>query len=380
MQLKDLYYQKYLKYKNKYVNLQSALLIRDALKKKVEGTQISLLKRQKSQVCGFQGEQGTCSIHATGSLLGRLIKYKFSKYFSQDIEICNFYYDTIKCSIFGDNTIFDCFLQIKNGKADCMSKCIKSEEPILTIVKTWENENISALLFHFIYSILTSRLGLCGTKITLSNLYILDYLKYTDITPELIKSILNYNKDKYDQETNEYFNILIDSLVNIFKDVRENLVNGIFKPTFYIGYNKHFYSVSKYQYYEKIDKFNKLFIPTDELRIPQNLFNDIIVHYSENNKLFDIFKTDNFVLSLKHVLNEGFYALFQKDDHVITITGLDKDNLHLNVKNTWGDDLCAMKDEKNWCKLVRNNKININELLEWKEYLFILKKMLLLIK
>ena len=107
MSVKNLYYEKYLKYKNKYLNLQSQM------------GGIHLIDRQNSTFITDQGNEPTCWAHATTRVIMKLITTFFYNYFS-GINECHYYYNTVECSNDKIN-IFDCFLQIKKGNRNCKS-------------------------------------------------------------------------------------------------------------------------------------------------------------------------------------------------------------------------------------------------------------------
>ena len=106
---------------------------------------------------------------------------------------CNYYYDTINCGN-DTTTIFDCFLQIKKGEIKCDSS--KGDQ----IDIGWsEEQHLYALLFHFIFLTLVEQWGRkIGVYSTINPcLYILDYLKYIEITKDLIEKRLGYDSTKY---------------------------------------------------------------------------------------------------------------------------------------------------------------------------------------
>ena len=135
-----MYKEKYLKYKNKYLNLQSQI---GGVNPPPDANS-PLPLRQKSIFISSQGEYETCYAHATTRLILKLITTFFNEPYFLGNRSCHYYYSTEICSI--DNTIFDCFLQIKNGEKDCTSLPGKSK------VEKWPEENFYALLFHFIFS------------------------------------------------------------------------------------------------------------------------------------------------------------------------------------------------------------------------------------
>jgi hypothetical protein len=220
----NLYYDKYLKYKNKYLNLQNQI-------GGVHDIPITP-KREHSKVITCQGDEPTCWAHSTTRLIIKIIKNIFTKYFSKYNEECNYYFNTTKCSNDKFN-IFDCFLQIKFGTYTCNSNDGIEEEI------DWLDENLSALLFHFIFKTLIDQYGRKKAVVVyISCFYILDYLTYIDITEDLIKTTLAYKNKAYTNEEQSYFKLLITKLVEIFKDVKDNLSTKRLNP---ICYNMEYY-------------------------------------------------------------------------------------------------------------------------------------------
>ena len=107
-----------------------------------------------------QGNEGTCWAHSTARLISRLIKsfgleprdnYPDEFYDTvvfEEGEILEEYYDTINCS--SQHTIFHCIIHAQDihkrkGKPFSMHKSLNK-------VINWESENLSAMLFHFIFN------------------------------------------------------------------------------------------------------------------------------------------------------------------------------------------------------------------------------------
>ena len=341
---KNLYYKKYLKYKNKYLNLQN----------QIGGVDPPI--RQRSLVCSFQGHEKTCYAHGVSKMVSRLFKIFFSTYFPYDKEMIDDYYDTILCNT--NKNIFDCFVE---------NDCIKD--------KSWEKEHISALLFHFIYSIVTYKFGKCeGYSSRRACLFILDYFKYIDITVELIKSTLKYSS-KYEMTINTYFEEdLIIKLYNIFINIKKSFTDKTFNPILYLNWNDK-PSPFKIIYMQKegdgniipfFSKVPNIPIPLHSEHQPDLSIHQLILDYNE--KLPNILQTYDFYESLKYILKNGFYALFTMNEHVITITDYNDSDNTLSVKNTWGNSIESKKQEHTWCgDLIRDNKININDLKLLKE-------------
>jgi hypothetical protein len=153
-----------------------------------------------------QGNEGTCWAHSTARLISRLIKSlgflgdDYPDEFHDTImfeegEILEEYYDTINCS--SEHTIFHCIahaqdIHERKGKPFSMHKSLNK-------VINWESENLSAMLFHFIFNSIKNKYGCDGLKVSterrLESAPIFYFLKLLrkGITEEKIKVILKYN-------------------------------------------------------------------------------------------------------------------------------------------------------------------------------------------
>ena len=407
MTVNNLYYNKYIKYKNKYLNLQSQMggvrytgvdnvrqsLIapvnaRSTLQPPIDG--VPPIERKNSTFISCQGNQGTCWAHTTTRLILKLITNFFTTYFPSSSNNCHYYYDTVKCSNDRIN-IFDCFLQIKKGFKNC--------ETILDgnkIIRDWLDENFYALLFHFIFSTLVEQYGRKKgiNSVGVSCLYILDYLKHIDITEELIKERLKfrkkYHKNYYEDSEQRYFEELIIKLVELFSYVKESLNNKIFNPIFYLVDTiepivSDVRSISKYQYYTKEYEWNSdnKFLSTEEISFKEKLLNKIPFSikmsnlnpiYTNEHNLRNLTGKTDLPTNLKYVLERNYYAIFSTIGHAILITGSSGsvDNLFLHIKNSWGINSCYKEEVKSWCNLIDDNKISMNLLLKWDAYFSII--------
>jgi len=170
-----------------------------------------------------QGNEGTCWAHSTTRLISRLIKSlrvepvdKYPDEFHDTIifeegEILEEYYDTINCS--SEHTIFHCIahaqdIHERKGKPFSMHKSLNK------VIK-WESENLSAMLFHFIFNSIKNKF-LCEDNDNLPRraeaapiFYFLKLLR-KGITEEKIKVILKYND--YVTQLEEYFTLADEHL------------------------------------------------------------------------------------------------------------------------------------------------------------------------
>jgi hypothetical protein len=104
-------YEKYIKYKKKYLLLKSNNINGGTTPTLVNGRTSPIpFNRAESKYITNQRNEGTCYAHVATRMLTRIIKMQYSDIFPITKESFNYYYDTKKCVI--DNTIFDCFYYI----------------------------------------------------------------------------------------------------------------------------------------------------------------------------------------------------------------------------------------------------------------------------
>jgi len=424
MPIKDLYYEKYLKYKNKYLNLQNQIggspsvvfkssdirNVREQLSEKRKAltqralTQRALTQRALTQralrtarieerkkerdirkeptpttqpptYISCQGTEGTCWAHATTRLFIKLMLtclYKELTIFLSKISNidCNYYYDIIKCGN-STTTIFDCFLQIKKGNINCDSQ--KSDNNEIE----WPKENVYALLFHFIFLTLVEQFGReNGAFIITTLLYILDYLKYIEITKDLIKTRLGYSSIYNEGAHSLYFNTLINDLNDFFMIIKDNLNKKLFDPIIYTYDSKLKKIETIYYYYYTTKEFecNKNdFIEKETYRLSfkekleQNIsFSSKIENlnpiFKDKHNLKKLTNTTNLLQNIIYVLKNNYYVLFITEKHVIIITHYtENDNdTFLHIKNSWDTQSCK-KTEK-WCNLIKDDRISMKSL------------------
>ena len=311
-------YEKYIKYKQKYLLSKSNNINGGTTPTLVNGRTSPIpFNREESKYVSNQRNEGTCYAHVVTRMLTRIIKMQYSDIFPITKESCNYYYDTQKCVI--DNTIFDCFYYISKNK----------EHGCETATLDMHGENMSALLFHYIYTFIRDTFGCKGGSGDLSILYFLIHLKYDNITVDSIKKQLNYNDDKYKIENNfltrlffsksstqTYFNKIIETLNEVLNNYKHILLNN---------------NVNVYGYYP-------------------------------------IFNITKFIDLLKIVLDNNYYAYIGgcsnsacSSFHAVLISDLinEGSDTFLIIKNSWGTssrDIPTMG--------IINNKININWLIK----------------
>jgi len=264
---------------------------------------------------------GTCFAHSSARMLARLIKLIVPEFFPVENERCDYYYNDLKCN-FEKRTIFDCFNDIK-GDEENTQQC-----KTLSLDKTNRHlkENISALLYYYIYNYITSKFGCAGGFSIITNFYFLYDLKKSGVTIESIKFLLKYNSSRYTDHQKTYFELKILELFNVLNKFKE-------------------YATS-----------NELIL----FVYPKNSFN------SSDEILFQ-----NFINLLKFILSNGLYASFEgsfSDNvaHSVLISAIE--NNYLIIKNTWGIGNktqfpeIGLKDEKIDLTSLTTAKIKRNKL------------------
>ena len=360
------YKEKYIKYKNKYLELKSqigGIVPREPIQqlsspKLPEPTPAppSCLIRKRSDVYSIQ-EGNTCYIHAATRLVSRLLKNCVP--FKHIQEKCNDYYDTTKCQ-----KIFECFLNIP---VQCSS--LEKDDDYTDQLK----ENLSALLFYFIYLKLFQVFFDCnGGDDLICILYIFNFIKYATINNDTIKTV--FTDIPYNTEYNQYFDNLIEQLLQYLNNVKQKLKEGTLNPICYIKSialydrftnDKNFIELKNIRLYYKNDT---VFIPSETNIINPELHRSRYTYTISNtqNIHYYPFIEKRPLEILKQILKEGYYATLGIDinttetAHVVVIT--DISNNDLVVKNTWGNDT-TLDTEKNWCPLINEkHKINFYEL------------------
>ena len=377
------YKEKYIKYKNKYLELKSqiggqrGIVPRVATNKLPEPTKLpaptpliepdpdsrrddnppSCLIREKSAFYSIQNG-GTCYIHTATRLVSRLLKICVP--FINIQEQCNEYYNTKICQ-----NIFRCFLKIPDS---CYS--LERDDYYTDQLK----ENLSALLFYFIYLKLFQVFVSCDSGGYDFNCisYIFNFIKYATINNDTIKKVFNYtdNNTKYKQ----YFNNLIEKLSQYLNNVKQKLKEGTLNPICYIKSiatnlfktYENFIELKKIQLYYKNDT---VFIPSETNIINPDLRPnkfDVIINNTQNINYYPFIEKSPLEI-LNQILKEGYYATLtidtakQKNPHVVVIT--DISNNDLVVKNTWLGNDTTLAKEKKWCPLIKKkDKINFYEL------------------
>jgi len=289
-----------------------------------------LPKRGRSNWTGNQGAEKTCYAHATTRLIARLIKVKFSEYFSGENEGIDKYYDTITCST--QTTIFHCILED-------LKESYELEEQI-----QFATEIMSALLFHFIYNCIIEEFGCKGGRAALAIEYIFEILR-ANITMPDIKKKLKYDEKLFAEPDNIMFSRFLERLKNICDDINEAIINGFFKPEIFSSNNLGVFSSDP----SNAIMMNTLLMPSVRSAIKTKLI-----------------KKDNFFSNvlgtIKAVTTAGLYVLLGlhhvdiRLGHDIIISGVDDEDKSLIIKNSWGSE------GNNWSigsfNIITNNRIS----------------------
>jgi hypothetical protein len=287
--------------------------------------------RARSSWTGDQGYHQTCFAHATTRLITRVIKVKFSTFFSEDNEESDYYYNTVIC---GNETmtIFDCILQAGH--------------------KSFSGD-LSALLFHYIYNCITIKFGCDGGQSHKSCTHILNILMQ-EITSDMIKQNLKYNNKKtYTESDIVMFNRLIQTLVDLFSSIRSQMLTTTFNPKIFVSNNLEKITLERYE--------------TNSLILQMPTANMV----RTRNSIKSGYHYENVFGTIKAVLQKGYYVLLEIAEHAIIISDIDRDDDSLIVKNSWG------RGKKDWSILIdadpslkydiiKDNKLQWNILADYK--------------
>jgi Ca2+-binding EF-hand superfamily protein len=334
------------------------------------------IQRQISDYNTDQGELGTCYAHVSARLFARVIKLKFDGIFIQKEE-CNDYYDTRYLDNSQDS-IFDKFIDTKNIQGRYGLLCCKDYDS-----DGWCEENLSAMLFHYIYKIIKNNYGCQGGKFDEVISFYFRHFRTNNITIDSIKQILGYNQYKYDDNNNKvYFEDKISLLTDILNQVTESITNdeyGQEQMILEFGINENNYNIDNPQYtleeilqgnnsygiaainnhnildnnISEILRFGFKLKYVTETYINNSFFSSLIKNYKEKNNNKDD-KDYDIIDLLKNYFNHGLYAYASLQDlnierfpsHGVLFTGLEKteDDVIFNMKNSWGENWTYMPE------------------------------------
>jgi hypothetical protein len=272
------------------------------------------LWRIQSNTVSHQGQEGTCYAHTAARIFSRLIKVKFADLFNDvGTEECNQYYSKEYC----DDNIFRCF----EKEPKCSGDLDRDGMPI---------ENISALLYVYLYKEVRNRYGCNGAQVTNSLQLLIDLFKNQTriLRRDIVSTVLLNGDAAYNIEMSpkrEYLYKLIDRLLNIIMVIKQRVANDeiILKRTLPICTTRKC-ADGPVDYYPEV--FNAM---------------NITGYYSG--------------LALYGVTDERGSNLA----HAVTISGFGFDAYNrspqLIIKNSWGE----MRD---WSNVIKDNKITIFDL------------------
>lgn len=269
------------------------------------------LIRTQSNTVSNQGQEGTCYAHTVARIFSRLIKVKFADLFKNvSTEECNIYYSKEDC----DDNIFRCF----ENEPKCSGDLDRDGMPI---------ENISALLYVYLYKEVRNRYGCNGAQVTNSLQLLIDLFKNQTriLRIDIVSTVLLNGDAAYNIEMSpkrEYLYKLIDRLVNIIMVVKRKVATDeiILNRALPICTTRKC-SDGPVDYYPEV--FNAM---------------NITGYYSG--------------LALFGVTDERGSNLA----HAVTISGFGFDAYNrspqLIIKNSWGK-------KKNWSNVIKDNKVTI---------------------
>ena len=172
------------------------------------------LLRIQSNTVSDQGQEGTCYAHTVARIFSRLIKVKFADLFN-DVrpEECNQYYSKNEC----EDNIFRCF----EKEPKCSTNVDGDGMP---------TENISALLYAYLYKEVRNRYGCRGAQVTDSLQLLIDLFKNQTriLRKNIVSTLLLNGDDTYNIDSSpkrEYLYKLIDRLLNIIMVIKQRVAN-----------------------------------------------------------------------------------------------------------------------------------------------------------
>ena len=332
------------------------------------------LTRKKSQYFTDQWNEKTCGAHTSSILIGRLLKLYFSEYFGKEIEWCDYYYNTLLCN---NGDIFECFKNDKmnlktewncknyvfNNLNKFKKKSRKKEAALLFYEELvlesyeesrdeegWNNENLSALLFYFIYTIITDKYLFHGINVVLSIILIFEFFRTTIITNEVVAAKLKYDATKWINETDKnYFNTIILQLTTMLLKVQTKLKDGSFNPNLYYASRLNYTIVNPIIIYNY-----KTYWPSIEKSLKTTSISlKVIGHKLATLHQTRLWRKDNMLIIKTHllsVLKKGLYVIIivsrkqlekekKKFLHAMILNGVEtgKDGKkYFTIKNSWG--------------------------------------------
>jgi len=271
----------------------------------------SLIRTQSNTVSN-QGQEGTCYAHTVARIFSRLIKVNFSHLFSVTNEECNIYYSKKDC----DNNIFSCFEKEPKCGVDLDDDGMPTE-------------NISALLYVYLYKLVRNEHGCHGKHVHESLKLLIDFFKDPAkiLNNDIISTVLLHGDTAYNIDSSPkraYLYKLIDRLLNIIMVIKQRVANDeiILRRSLPICTTRI------------------CPLPTDYYPEVFNAMN--ITGYYAGLTLLGV--TDSRGRNLAHA---------------VTLSGFgfdaDNDSPQLIIKNSWG----AIRD---WSNVIKDNKVTLFDL------------------
>jgi hypothetical protein len=269
-------------------------------------------------------------------LLAKFIKVSFPSYFIFGNERMNEYYHTVNCST--KNTIFNCIITAQQKWDSLMIK--KQIDPI-----DWNTENLSALLFHFIYTTLIVEYEKIDGKKDgppeLAIFFILRIVLLRDITSDMIKKVLRYSLSQFNKSQVDMFETLINQLETIFKAVKIALENKTIKPNIFISLN-----LGDFKLLERVDDSNKIITINPSKNKLDRVLN------IKSSRFF--YRKARWFTIIIELLKKNLYVLLYIYDHALIIS--DFDGQKFIVKDSFGPY------NKSWTEftynIIEDNKID----------------------
>lgn len=274
------------------------------------------LRRANSFYTSNQGREELCWAHSMSRLLAKLIKVSFPINFKFGNERMNEYYHTVNCST--KNTIFNCIITAQEKFDNPMIK--NQIGPI-----EWNRENLSALLFHFIYTTLIVKYekqdGKKNVPPEYAIFFILRIVLLKNITSDMIKEVLHFNLLQFNESQVDMFEKLINRLEDIFKVVKTALENKTIKPNIFISLN-----LGDFKLLEHNDNTNELITINPETKKLDRVLN------IKSSRFF--YRKASWLNIIIELLKKNLYVLLYINNHALIISDFDGNNFI--VKDSYG--------------------------------------------
>ena len=322
------------------------------LKQAPAAAESNKLTRVPSNVITDQGKEGTCYAHATSHMLSRLFKVLIFKNNMERGEGCSLYYDTINCANADtpQKNIFQCIWKYISYPEDCISS----------------KEILPALLFLFIYRIITKKFKCAGGNTIASIIFFFQEIKnYNTVEHSLdsIKKLLNYSEFHSIDALKDIIDIddIITEFAEIVVEIRKISNDGNYTYYFWNYYTDNLLlSMRTREPNRTSDKYRNT-----------KLYSFL---HGRDTQIEIMTDCQLSVYMLEYVLKRGLYAILSyntgeregvRQGHAVTIVEYYDDTFI--IKNSWGSttyhaigDNFTQQHENN---LVKITKVNLLQLL-----------------